>query len=46
MTALEDDPEKAISIAQENWKKAKESGLYKILNVNELRAEGYLPLGY
>jgi len=45
-TALEKKPEEAVLIAQQNWKAIKNKGFYKILKINELRAEGYLPIKY
>lgn len=45
-TALEKSPQEAVVIAQQNWKEIKDGGSYKILKINELRAEGYLPMKY
>lgn len=45
-TVLEKKPGEAVVIAQQNWKAIKKSGFYKVLKINELRAEGYLPMKY
>lgn len=45
-TALEESPAKAVSIGQSNWKEAEKSGLDQLIKINELRAEGYLPMKY
>jgi hypothetical protein len=45
-TALENTPAEAMAMAQKNWKEIKDKGFYKILKLNELRSEGYLPIKY
>lgn len=46
-TVLEKKSGEALYIAQKNWNKFKNMpGSYRILNVNELRAEGLLPIKY
>lgn len=45
-TVLEKSPQEAVSIAQQNWKTVKDKSFYKILKVNELRSDGYLPMKY
>lgn len=45
-TALEKSPQEAMQIAQKNWEKIKKTDGFRLLNVNELRADGYLPMKY
>jgi len=46
-TALDKTPQEAITIAQKNWNLLKEkTDKYRLLNVNELRAEGINPMKY
>ncbi|MBD3245169.1 MAG: hypothetical protein GF335_04205 [Candidatus Moranbacteria bacterium] len=45
-TALEKSAREALRLGRQNWEMAKKLGDYKLLNVNELRGEGLLPIEY
>lgn len=46
-TALEKTPQEALAIGQKNWEEVQKQGIFhQVLKVNELRAEGFLPIRY
>lgn len=45
-SALEKSPAEALKIGQINWAEAKKTNSEQLIKINELRAEGYLPIKY